>query len=137
MKIYPRLTSAKNYADELSLLKDFFDQTFKPGDTRCDSFTKAFMQPDGRLTDSSLFTNSVLIAGQSPQGTATPARFQDSRLQSLWNEVPNKINNAFIGLEVIVNGVKGCIFNPNCQGIQSVQQGTDDVSIKQKLEPLE
>jgi len=74
-----------------------------------------------------------LKGGLSSSRTVTPTRFQDSRLQSLFNELPNKFNNAFLGMGQTVNGVKGCLFNKDCQHIQRVRDGISDVDVNTNL----
>ncbi len=135
--IYLRLKYvAKRYSDEISLLKDFFIDTFPSGDSRCEKFTETFLQPDKRWENPDDFDNGnppQLKGGLSAPRTVTPTRFKDSRLQSLYNELPNKFNNAFLGLGESINGVKGCLFNKDCQYIQRVMVGTSDDDVNKNL----
>ena len=99
-------------------------------DVRCAEFISTFMKPDGRRLNENEYH---LDEGGVSLNKNSPARYKDSRLQSLWNENPNKLNKAFIGLGESVNGVKGCIFNKNCKGLKKVKKGPSDEAINANL----
>lgn len=115
-----------------SLFSNLF---FGQQDRRYDVFEKVFLKPDGRLTDPKLFSDQRLIAGTDTGSpiSATPATFEDSRLKSLFNELPNKCNNAFIGMAKKINKVKDCMFTPGCIDIQEPALGTTKADVDKNL----
>ena len=93
-----------------------------------------FSKVDGRKSNFALF--DPVQSGypiKNNMKTGDPAKYRDSRLQSLWNELPNQMNKAFIGLDIKVNGVKACIFNDQCQHLQEIESGTDVFSVNRNL----
>ena len=74
-------------------------------------------------------------AGKPLKGqTGNPAKYGDTRVQSLFNELPNKLNTAFIGMSERVNGVKACLFNTDCVGLKRTDlELTEDNNINKYL----
>lgn len=114
-------------------MKQFLAHVIDDNIVDCDRFKTVFLETDGRWKNPDDFEEiddggtKWLKGSTKPLNvvnpadftfTASPAQFKDSRLQSLFNELPNKFNNAFIGMSKSVNTVKGCVFNPKCAGMQ-------------------
>lgn len=124
-------TLSIDHVYELSMLETFFASQFTdPDDPRCEPFIKVFSQIDQSLTDQNDF---LMNGGKGHKEQNNPTKYQDTRLQSLWNQGPNKLNKAFIGCDQNVNGVKGKFFNPGLKDIQKVQEGTDKASAYKNL----
>lgn len=116
-------------------LQSFFKTIFVSRDKQCEGFKTIFLKPDGKLTDPQLFSNEQLVAGTdlgSPI-SATPARFKDSRLQSLFNELPNQFNKAFVGMAKNINQVKEFMFTPGCIDIQKPAPGVTKADVDKNL----
>lgn len=107
---------------EQALPSQFLSDLFaNADDTTCNTFKSLFAD----TTDGN-FPSTYQIRGSSPDKPG------QSRLQSLFNYLPNNDNMQLIAMDKTLNGKKGKLFNPELDGVQ--QATSDSANTQNNLE---